>query len=228
MTVTESFERAWEMGDDTTEYLAMVKSLCRFADVIHLDDARVDRFEISRKMAMLDLLSSLKKKDIAEYLGMRSNAAGRIRKTDMYVAVRDRLVEVMKDLARPKTMGEAAEQFEQVLMHETLGMALHGTGRDKLKAGDEFTGRLSAKKGRDAGHVVITLPPGFVEQIRAAQQIVAKALPSGVIDVSAEEVRVPDYEEPEVRGGHAGEAEVSGPAGSPVVGEEEAPDQGKG
>ena len=203
----DPFEYALGEGDDIGDFLAQVKNLCRFSDC--LTDEETDRFitiesfEKTRALALLDVFSDMSNKDKAEKAGVAYGTSRKMRATPLYSRVHDRIIDLAKQCASPATMMEAAERFEPVLVNETLNTALFGSGRDKMHAVEEFTGRISAKKGRDAGKIEIRLPDGFLRQIKEAQEIQTEALMRpAAIDVpfepiEASVVRVPSYDDPE-------------------------------
>ena len=176
--------------------------MVRYSDLIRegVGGLTANRFVKYRQLAIFEHFSELTVKEKAERLEVSHWAIREWKKDPDYERVLDRLVVVAEDAARDRSVVEAAQAYEPVLVGELLNTALYGSGRDKLKAIDEFTGRISAKKGREGGEIHLRLPDEFIEQIKEAQKIQQKQLPPAeLVDdvIEASVVSVPEYEDDE-------------------------------
>jgi len=187
-----------ERDTDLAEWLDSVKMLVRYADVILIDEdiMPVDVFQAFRQLAVYELFYDITRAVQAEGTGMSVRQIEKAIKDERFVAVKDMVREKAAMLAQQGGMMETAEALEPQMAEKVLHMALHGRGRDRLKALDEFTGRLSAKKGRE-DKLIIRMPPDLEDAIaramETAQKAEAKLLPGGEPDViDACVVPVPD------------------------------------
>lgn len=190
-----------EQDRDLAEWVETIKMLVRFSDVIPEDpdeDAMtVTRFQQLRQLAVYDVFFDMTnaEKCYAVQPRLDKNNIWRVRQHEDYRQIRDLLKQRAATIAKSGGMMDAAEQLEPQLAEKILHMALHGTGRDRLKALDEFTGRLSAKKGRE-DQLVVRMPPDLetaiasaMETARLAEEKNAKLLtPGGESEVVEAEV----------------------------------------
>lgn len=181
--------------------------LVRYSDVVPEDPEEeamtVTRFQQLRQLAVYDVFFDMTNAEKCYAVHPPINKAN-IWRTRQQQDYRE-IVALVKDraatLARSGGMMDAAEQLEPQLAEKILHMALHGSGRDRLKALDEFVGRLSAKKGRE-DQLVVRMPPDLEQAIASAMETArlaeAKRLPPGggeVVDaevISASVVPLPD------------------------------------
>ena len=167
--------------EEVTDYLSKVTRLVTYGSYIVLEPDRetlvpASAFMQARALAMMDTFSEKSNADKAKLIGISSPRVTKLRKMPVYEWCQGRVVEIALELEKPQTMTEAAETFEPMLTSQVLGTALFGAGRDRLKAIDEFTGRMSSKKGREAGEISVRLPPQFIELIERASAFAPKAI----------------------------------------------------
>lgn len=178
-----------ERDTDLAEWLDSVKMLVRYADVLTLDAEEiiaVDVFQAFRQLAVYELFYDITRAVQAEGTGMSVRQIEKALKDERFLQIREMVRTQALALAQHSGMMDTAEALEPQMAEKVLHMALHGRGRDRLKALDEFTGRLSAKKGRE-DKLIIRMPPDLEDAIaramETAQRAEAKLLPGGEPDV---------------------------------------------
>ena len=177
-----------ERDTDLVQWLESVKVLVRYADVIGdgLDLMPVDVFQQMRQLAIYELFYSISRKEQAEGLGVGPKSVSRMLSDEKYLEIMELVRSRAIQVAKSGGMMDTAEQLEPHMAEKVLHMALHGRGRDRLKALDEFTGRLSAKKGRE-DQLVIRMPPDLEAAILSAMETAhlaeQKLLPGGNPDI---------------------------------------------
>jgi len=196
-----------EQDRDLIEWVETIKMLVRYSDVMPEDpdeDAMtVTKFQQLRQLAIYDTFYSMSnaEKAFAIHPPISAKNIWRTRQQPEYVQLEGLVRERAATLAKSGGMMDTAEQLEPQLAEKILHMALLGAGRDRLKALDEFTGRLSAKKGRE-DQLVVRMPPDLEVAIASAMETARlaekKLLPGGsepVVDaevISASVVPLPD------------------------------------
>lgn len=196
-----------EQDRDLAEWVETIKMLVRYSDVIPEEPDEeamtVSRFQQLRQLAIYETFYDLTRKEQSFHVKppMAVPTIQRWLQRDEYKLVEGLVRERATTLAKSGGMMDAAEQLEPQLAEKILHMALQGTGRDRLKALDEFTGRLSAKKGRE-DQLIVRMPPdleaGIASAMETARLAEAKLLPPGggeTIDaevISASVVPLPD------------------------------------
>lgn len=188
-----------QLDEDLHNYVETVRHLVRLGDVLAeaLEDGdpiQVDvrRFQVLRNIAIGEVLLATTRAEQAEAAGISPSTVEKWVRTPLYARIREVVNDRAKQVALSGTMLSVAEELEGVFTLEMLHEALRGTGRDRLKALDEFTGRRSAKKGREAS-VTLRLPPQLEEAIMQAREIQLRhALPEETEVIDATVIRRPD------------------------------------
>lgn len=212
--MTDSIQEGLEQGlGDTVQFVATLVRSVRLTDVLPKIEAAeeegvytvlsIQRFEQMRSLAVLDLfcpeLTLAERLDRvrpklppAESMTEMKRNLKVLRTEELYPRVLERMAAAYEQLSKNETMMAAAENLEPLLVQETLSEALFGSGRDRQAAIREFTGRMSAKKGREATFTGMQLPPKMLELIERSQKLQEKRKEelesADVVDAEYEEV----------------------------------------
>lgn len=189
-SVSQALDKAAQSTDD---FLAQVATLASYGAFVAAKGPKrrylaVSRFNMFRAVIMYEVFATdLSKAEVMGMAGVSEKRYEDMHKSRDYLIIKKLILQAAIDTGTPQTMQEASATFEAPLVSGVLTTALFGQGRDRLKAIDEFHGRQSSKKGREAEEIRVRLPPEFEELIARASKIVdvtpklkekSKALPA--------------------------------------------------